>query len=59
MCTHTHTHTHHPNAQGGAVLSAGGIVVEHGRILKLTADSGHYRRARVFVCVRVCACVCV
>eukprot|EP00775_Hariotina_reticulata_P006006 gene6006-6243_t len=29
--------------KGGAVLSAGGIVVEHGRIMKLTADSGHYR----------------
>jgi hypothetical protein len=35
---------HHSSfLQGGAVLSAGGIVVEHGRILKLTADSGHYR----------------
>lgn len=28
---------------GGAVLSAGGIVVCQGRITKLTADSGHYR----------------
>jgi hypothetical protein len=35
---------HHSSfLQGGAVLSAGGIVVEDGRILKLTADSGHYR----------------
>lgn len=35
---------HHSSfLQGGAVLSAGGIVVEHGRIMKLTADSGHYR----------------
>eukprot|EP00879_Flechtneria_rotunda_P004425 GHRR01004676.1.p1 GENE.GHRR01004676.1~~GHRR01004676.1.p1 ORF type:complete len:529 (+),score=294.43 GHRR01004676.1:55-1587(+) len=35
---------HHSSfLQGGAVMSAGGIVVEHGRIVKLTADSGHYR----------------
>jgi hypothetical protein len=35
---------HHSSfLQGGAVLSAGGIVVERGRIMKLTADSGHYR----------------
>jgi hypothetical protein len=35
---------HHSSfVEGGAVLAAGGIVVEHGRILKLTADSGHYR----------------
>lgn len=35
---------HHSSfLQGGAVLSAGGIVVEDGRIMKLTADSGHYR----------------
>lgn len=35
---------HHSSfLQGGAVLSAGGIVVDHGCIMKLTADSGHYR----------------
>jgi hypothetical protein len=35
---------HHSSfLRGGAVLSAGGIVVEAGRIVKLTADSGHYR----------------
>jgi hypothetical protein len=35
---------HHSSfLRGGAVLSAGGIVVEQGRIMKLTADSGHYR----------------
>jgi hypothetical protein len=35
---------HHSSfVEGGAVLAAGGIVVQRGRILKLTADSGHYR----------------
>ncbi len=35
---------HHSSlSRGGAVLSAGGIVVAGGRVARLTADSGHYR----------------
>lgn len=35
---------HHSSfVQGGAVMSAGGIMVDSGRIVRLTADSGHYR----------------
>jgi hypothetical protein len=46
---------HHSSfLQGGAVLSAGGIVVENGRIVKLTADSGHYRWVVVWGSQIVC-----
>lgn len=35
---------HHSSfVRGGAVSSAGGIVVVEGRVMRLTADSGHYR----------------
>ena len=40
---HRGTFHHSSFLRGGAVLSAGGIVVDKGRIVKLTADSGHYR----------------